>query len=84
MSETFDPKKKWKKAHQEEVDAEDDEDVDSELYGDESVQLEDDQDEDDLEKLAESSDDVEMQQDDSDIDSDEEEREIIKVNKSSA
>ena len=55
-----------------EVDSQDDEDIDSEMYGQES---------DALEKLAEGSSDEEMPAENSDIDSDEEEREIIKLAK---
>lgn len=56
-----------------ELDEEDDVEVDSELYGEESGS-------DQLQKLAADSDE-EMVEEGSDIDSDEEEREIIKIKK---
>lgn len=56
-----------------ELEEEDDVEVDSELYGDESGSAQ-------LQQLAADSDE-EMQEEDSDIDSDEDEREIIKIKK---
>jgi hypothetical protein len=56
-----------------ELEEEDDVEVDSEIYGDESDSAQ-------LQKLAADSDE-EMQEEGSDIDSDEDEREIIKIKK---